>query len=113
MNNHGSGDFAAFFSMLNAQRGTADFRERDAAVLRQFAEGFLPDRLPAAYPEFMRFAGNGQFRVGSDCDVQKIPLLREQAENSFPRPLPDFIRVSGSFSAFIMKYGGDRRTAAA
>ena len=152
MNGHGTGDFAAFFSSLNAERGTADFRETDAALLRKFAAQFLPDRLPAAYLEFMRYAGNGLFWVGSDCDFQTVPELREWAkellaENSFPLPLPDdafpfrmhqgymfwffrlsegddppvyfyteereltdFIRVSDSFTGFIMKHDGDCRT---
>lgn len=152
MNGHSAGNFAAFFQMMNAQRGTADFRETDAAVLRQFAEQFLPDRLPAEYLEFMRYAGNGLFWVGSDCNFQSVPLLREWAEelltenssplslpdDAFPfrmhqgymfwffrlsegddppvyfyteeRPLTDFVRVSDSFTEFIVKYDGDRRT---
>ena len=152
MNGHSAGKFAAFFQMMNAQRDTADFRETDAAVLRQFAEQFLPDRLPAEYLEFMRYAGNGLFWVGSDCNFQSVPLLREWAEelltenssplslpdDAFPfrmhqgymfwffrlsegddppvyfyteeRPLTDFVRVSDSFTEFIVKYDGDRRT---
>ena len=138
--------------MMNAQRDTADFRETDVAALRQFAEQFLPDRLPAEYLEFMRYAGNGLFWVGSDCNFQSVPLLREWAEelltenssplslpdDAFPfrmhqgymfwffrlsegddppvyfyteeRPLTDFVRVSDSFTEFIVKYDGDRRT---
>ena len=152
MNGHSAGNFAAFFQMMNAQRDTADFRETDVAVLRQFAEQFLPDRLPAEYLEFMRYAGNGLFWVGSDCNFQSVPLLREWAEelltenssplslpdDAFPfrmhqgymfwffrlsegddppvyfyteeRPLTDFVRVSDSFTEFIVKYDGDRRT---
>lgn len=84
--------FTDYFSFLNRQNPSRIFRRCDEKRIQELVRQF--GRLPAAYLEFMRYAGNGSFWVGSDCSFDDLPVLRGYAdelleENAFSKRLPD------------------------
>lgn len=51
------------------------------SIICDFIEIFYPHKLPEQYLEFMRFAGNGKFWVGSSYGFSEVPKLKKYAEN--------------------------------
>ena len=66
----------------------------DSEILNSFLLRFSDIKLPSAYVDFMRYAGDGSYWIGSDCSFDDVPKLREWAdelleENSFPCKLKE------------------------
>ncbi|HRU98547.1 MAG TPA: SMI1/KNR4 family protein [Ruminococcus sp.] len=90
----GNMNFAEYFSYLNMKKPSHQFYDCDSEILNCFLSRFSDIKLPSAYVEFMRYAGSGNFWIGSDCSFDDVPKLREWAdelleENSFPCKLKE------------------------
>lgn len=90
----GNQNFAEFFSYLNMKNPSNRFNACNSEIIQSFLADFPNLRLPSAYVEFMRYAGSGNFWIGSDCSFDDVPKLREWAdelleENSFPCKLKE------------------------
>ncbi len=90
----GNMNFAEYFSYLNMKKPSHQFYACDSEILNCFLSRFSDIKLPSAYVDFMRYAGDGSYWIGSDCSFDDVPKLREWAdelleENSFPCKLKD------------------------
>lgn len=113
----GKKDFSAFFTFLNEQAGEQKYRPAAQADLQAFAAQVQPFQLPEAYLDFMRYAWDGTFWVGSDYGFREVPKLNEWAaelleENRAPERLkPDdfvFLMHQGyRFCFFSLSAGND------
>ena len=90
--------FRDFFADLE-KRGRADkFEMVREEEIQEFIHDFPSIKLPTAYIEFMRYAGHGQYWIGSDYSLKRVKHLQESAralldENDFPHKLreEDFV----------------------
>ncbi len=90
----GNMNFAEYFSYLNMKNPSNQFYACDSEILNSFLLRFSDIKLPSAYVDFMRYAGDGSYWIGSDCSFDDVPKLREWAdelleENSFPCKLKE------------------------
>ncbi|WP_051530636.1 SMI1/KNR4 family protein [Ruminococcus flavefaciens] len=86
--------FSEFFAFLNSQNPSRQFHEIAPEKIQNFLAQFPNIKLPSAYVEFMRYAGNGLFWVGSDYGFNEVPELKEWAdelleENCFPHKMKE------------------------
>ena len=56
-----------------------------AEAIDQLVESVYPARLPAAYLEFMRYTGTGEYWKGAKYAIHEVPSLRETAEKILDR----------------------------
>lgn len=61
----GKKNFKEFFKFLSEQGRNDLYEMVDNRTICDFVESFYPHKLPEQYLEFMHYAGNGQFWVGS------------------------------------------------
>ncbi|MBR6984509.1 MAG: SMI1/KNR4 family protein [Ruminococcus sp.] len=90
----GNMNFAEYFSYLNMKKPSHQFYACDSEILNCFLSRFSDIKLPSAYVDFMRYAGDGSYWIGSDCSFDDVPKLRAWAdelleENRFPCKLKD------------------------
>ena len=69
----GNQNFAEYFSYLNIKKPSHQFSVCDSQILNCFLARFSDINLPSAYVDFMRYAGDGSYWVGSDCSFDDVP----------------------------------------
>lgn len=89
--------FSDFFKFLS-ENTDHKYTKIDENVMDGFVKDLYPINLPEQYIEFMRYAGDGQFWVGSSYSFSKVSELKGYAqelleENEFPHRLheEDFV----------------------
>lgn len=76
----GKKNFKEFFKFLSEQGRNDLYEMVDNRTICDFVESFYPHKLPEQYLEFMHYAGNGQFWVGSSYNFLEVPKLKKYAE---------------------------------
>ena len=81
----GKKDFQEFFQYLETERMYQIQEKASAEAIDQLVESVYPARLPAAYLEFMRYTGTGEYWKGAKYAIHEVPSLRETAEKILDR----------------------------
>ena len=106
---NGKKSFEDFFKYLSEQGRNDLYEKVDERTIFDFTDSLYPLKLPKQYLEFMRYAGSGQFWVGSSYSFSEVPKLKNYAEdllteNEFSHRLKDDDFVFWMHGGYIFYY---------